>query len=88
MKASKKMKTKRLTKRTYVYLGLVTMAAVSLLAKPIKRGFSALERHLAKASCEKGPPNLRKDLGLWSERHHERMNDRLSPKNPFDKREI
>ena len=73
----KNEKKKPLTKRTYIYLGLVTMAAVSLLAKPIKRGFSALERHLATATYREKKANLRKDLDLWSEqRYNEMVNGR------------
>ena len=83
----KKIQKKRLTKRTYVYLGLVTMAAVSLLAKPIKRGFSALERHLANAACEEKKANLRRDLDLWSERRHNEMinGEKYDGTDPFDK---
>ena len=60
-----KNKKKQPTKRTYVYLGLVTMAVVSLLAKPIKHGFSTLEKYLSGASNKKN--SLRKNLNLWSE---------------------
>ena len=55
-------KKKRLTKRMYVYLAFVTMAAVSLFAKPIRRGLSALKRRLAQTSAKKA--NLRRDLNL------------------------
>ena len=62
-----KKRKKHPTKRTYVYLGLVTMGIVSLLAKPIKRGFSTLEKYLSGASDQKN--SLRKNLDLWSEDH-------------------
>ena len=60
-----KKRKKHPTKRTYVYLGLVTMGIVSLLAKPIKRGFSTLEKYLSGASNPKN--SLRKNLNLLSE---------------------
>lgn len=61
---SKNVKKKPLTKRAYVYLGLVTMAAVCLFSKPIKRGFSALEKRLSSATAK---TSLRHFLGLRSE---------------------
>lgn len=78
-------KKKRFSKKTYVYLGLVTMAIIGL-AKPIKRGFSALEKHLANAACEEKKANLRRDLHLWTERRrNEKMNGYQSEgKDPFD----
>ena len=42
------MKKKRLTKRAYVYMALVTMALVALFAKPIKKGFHTLKNRLKK----------------------------------------
>ena len=62
------------------------MAVVSLLAKPIKRGFSALEKHFANAACEEKQSTLRRDLGLWSERRHNEMVNgyREKEKDPFD----
>ena len=41
---------KRFSKRLYVYLAFVTMAAVSLFAKPIKKGVHSLHNHLRRAS--------------------------------------
>ena len=52
---------KRFSKKLYVYLALVTMAAVSLFAKPIKKGFHSLNSRLKKASEKR---SLRAQLGL------------------------
>ena len=60
MKQQKK-KSKRFNKRLYIYMAFVTMAAVSLFAKPIKRGLSALGRRLKRASHKN---NLRAQLEL------------------------
>ena len=65
----KNIKKKRLTKRMYVFLAFVTMAAVSLFAKPIKRGFSTLKTHLTKASSR---ANFRQDLKLYSKQRRHR----------------
>lgn len=60
----------------YVYLGFVTMATVSLFAKPIKRGVGALKRRLAKASDKKNK-TLRKNLNMLSnEAYKEVIHDR------------
>ena len=42
--------SKRLTKKAYVWSGLITMAAVAVLVKPVKYGFGALRRRLEKVS--------------------------------------
>lgn len=76
---------KHLTKRAYVYLALVTMAAISLLAKPIKRGYTALEKHLANASCEEKKANLRRDLKLLSDR---RYNEKVNGYVPSEKKDF
>ena len=76
---------KHLTKRAYVYLALVTMATISLLAKPIKRGYTALEKHLANASCEEKKANLRRDLKLLSDR---RYNEKVNGYVPSEKKDF
>ena len=83
---SKKKQKKRPSKRTYVYLALLTMGVISLLAKPIKRGLGALERRLANAACEEKKANLRRDLNLWTERrYNEKVNGyEILGKDPFD----
>ena len=63
----KKLPQKRLTKRMYVYLGFVTMAAVNLFSKPIKRGISALEKRLKGAAQQGGRRSLRQSLSSYSE---------------------
>ncbi len=55
---------KRFSKKAYIYLGFVTMAAVSLFAKPIKHGLGALNRRLKRAVTPK--TNLRQNLMLYS----------------------
>ena len=65
---------KRLTKRMYVFLAFVTMAAVHLFAKPIKRGISLL---LTKSANQK--PNLRSDLEVYS-RQQQKQAIKKSPK--------
>ena len=54
-------KKKRFSKRLYVYLAFVTMAAVSLFAKPIKKGLHSLNNRLKNASQKR---SLRAQLGL------------------------
>ena len=49
------MSRKRFSKKLYIYLAFVTMAAVSLLARPIKK---------FRARPKKRKPNLRVLLGL------------------------
>ncbi len=61
-------KQKRFSKKAYIYLGLVTMAAVSLFSKPIKRSFSALNKRLKNAVTPR--INLRKNLLLSSQVPH------------------
>ena len=74
-------KQKRFTKRTYVYLAFVTMAAVSLFAKPIKRGLNALTRRLKNASAKKA--SLRESLNLYTDSAREQkyvLSDKKSKK--------
>lgn len=52
---------KRFNKKLYIYLALVTMGIVSLLAKPIKKGFYSLNKRLQSASNKK---SLKVQLGL------------------------
>lgn len=59
---------KRFSKRLYVYLAFVTMAAVSLFAKPIKKGFHSLNNRLKKASQKR---SLRAQLGLAQQNFQE-----------------
>ena len=59
---------KRFSKRLYVYLAFVTMAAVSLFAKPIKKGFHSLNNRLKKASQKR---SLRAQLGLAQQNFEE-----------------
>ena len=54
-------KKTRFNKKLYIYLALITMAAVSLFAKPIKRGIHALNTRLRNASNK---ASLRVQLGL------------------------
>ena len=57
----KKKKRIRINKKLYIYMAFVTMAAVSLFAKPFKKGLSALNRRLRRSS-QKG--DLRAQLAL------------------------
>ena len=59
---------KRFSKKLYVYLALVTMATVSLFAKPIKKGLHSLNNRLKKASEER---SLRAQLGLAQQNFQE-----------------
>ena len=59
---------KRFSKRVYIYLAFVTMAAVSLFAKPIKKGLHSLNNRLKNASKKR---NLRVQLGLAQQNFEE-----------------
>ena len=59
---------KRFSKKLYIYLAFVTMAAVSLFAKPIKKGLHSLNNRLKNASQKR---NLRAQLGLTQQNFEE-----------------
>ena len=59
---------KHLSKKIYIYLAFVTMAAVSLFAKPIKRGLHSLNNRLKNASHKQ---SLRAHLGLAQQNFEE-----------------
>ena len=60
----KKLPQKRQSKRLYIYMAFVTMAAVHLFAKPIKKGWNSLRRCLRKNSAKN---NLRAQLALGAD---------------------
>ncbi|MBO7483965.1 MAG: hypothetical protein J6T55_02450 [Alphaproteobacteria bacterium] len=75
----KKKKRIRFNKKLYIYMAFVTMAAVSLFAKPFKKGLSALNRRLRKSS-KKG--ELRAQLALNQQPPHSFETNTLSMTAP------
>ena len=80
--SKQKKKSKRFNKRLYIYMAFVTMAAVSLFAKPFKKGLNALSRRLKRASQK---DSLRAQLEL-NQQNFSPLPDHLPENAPVFKR--